>query len=195
MGAFWELLAFIFRALQTHHQDSEIYGTFHVAFFLLAPICKRNALHLSPKMSPLIWYNLLTGINAFIYMTLGRMIHFFLPERRLVGLSARHYGIVFVTLDIIAFLVQLGGASLMSNTDPDTNTVLLGLHLYMGGIGMQEFFILCFLGLAIQMHRVMLRMEEQGQLSAEKLRRRRFSWRWLFYSMYFALSMITVRIT
>lgn len=128
-------------------------------------------------------------------MTLGRMIHFFLPERRLVGLSARHYGIVFVTLDIIAFLVQLGGASLMSNTDPDTNTVLLGLHLYMGGIGMQEFFILCFLGLAIQMHRVMLRMEEQGQLSAEKLRRRRFSWRWLFYSMYFALSMITVRIT
>lgn len=51
MGAVWELLAFIFRALQTRHQDSEIYGTFHVVFFLLAPICKRNVLHLSPNMS------------------------------------------------------------------------------------------------------------------------------------------------
>lgn len=123
------------------------------------------------------------------------MIYFFLPERRLARLSARHYGIVFVTLDIIAFLVQLGGASLTSNTDNETKTVLLGLHIYMGGIGMQEFFILCFLGLAIQMHRVMLRMEAQGQIGAEKLHRRRFSWRWLFYSMYFALSMITVRKT
>lgn len=40
MGAVWELLAFIFRALQTRHQDSEIYSTLHVIFFLLAPICE-----------------------------------------------------------------------------------------------------------------------------------------------------------
>lgn len=92
-------------------------------------------------------------------MTLGRVIHFFLLEGRSIGLSARHYGIVFVTLNIIAFLVQLGGASVMSNTDVEAKTVLLGLYVYMGGIGTLEFFILCFLRLAIQMHPVMLRME------------------------------------
>ncbi|KAJ5337569.1 hypothetical protein N7452_004297 [Penicillium brevicompactum] len=172
MGAAWELLAFIFRALQTRHQDSDIYSTLHVIFFLLAPI----------------W------INAFIYMTLGRMIYFFIPERKLAGISARHYGIVFVTLDIIAFLVQLGGASLTTNTDAAPKTVLLGLHIYMGGIGMQEFFILWFFGLAIYMHQKMIRMEGNGQIGMEKLQTGRFSWRWLFYSTYFTLVMITIRI-
>ncbi|CAG7936096.1 unnamed protein product [Penicillium salamii] len=172
MGAVWELLAFIFRALQTRHQDSEIYSTLHVIFFLLAPI----------------W------INAFIYMTLGRMIYFFVPERKLAGISARHYGMVFVVLDIVAFLVQLGGASLTTNTDAETKTVMLGLHIYMGGIGMQEFFILWFLGLAIYLHWKMVQMEAGGQIGMEKLQTGRFSWRWLFYSIYFALGMITVRI-
>jgi hypothetical protein len=134
----------------------------------------------------------LIGINAFLYMTLGRMIHFFLPERRLAGVSARRYGIIFVTLDIIAFLVQLAGASLTSNQDAEAKTVLLGLHIYMGGIGMQEFFILCFLGLAIHLHRTMVQMEERGQIGMEKLQQGRFSWRWLFYSIYFTLGMITV---
>ncbi|CAG8125893.1 unnamed protein product [Penicillium olsonii] len=172
MGVAWELLAFVFRVLQTRHQDSDVYSTLHVIFFLLAPI----------------W------INAFIYMTLGRMIYYYVPERKLAGLSARHYGMLFVVLDIVAFLVQLGGASLTTNTGEETKLVLLGLHLYMGGIGMQEFFILVFLGLTIYLHREMIRMEVGGRIGMEKLQTGRFSWRWLFYSIYFALGMITVRI-
>ncbi|KAJ6080925.1 hypothetical protein N7499_005799 [Penicillium canescens] len=172
MGSAWELVAFIFRALQTRHQNNENYATIFTIFFLLAPI----------------W------INAFIYMTLGRMIYFYLPQRKLAGISAQRYGIIFVTLDIIAFLVQLAGASLTTNTDTETKTVLLGLHIYMGGIGMQEFFILCFLGLTIQLHGIILRMERDGMLSLEKLQQDAFSWRWLFYSVYFALAMITIRI-
>jgi hypothetical protein len=128
-------------------------------------------------------------------MTLGRMIYFFLPERRLAGISARRYGIIFVTLDIIAFLVQLAGAALTTNNDAndaETKTVLLGLHIYMGGIGMQEFFILCFLGLAIHLHRTIIQMEEMGQTGMEQLQRGRFPWRWLFYTIYFTLGMITV---
>lgn len=62
---------------------------------------------------------------------------------------------------IIAFLVRLGGASVMSTTDVEAKTVLLGLHVYMGGIGTRELFILYCWGLAIQIHRVMLRMEEK----------------------------------
>jgi hypothetical protein len=127
-------------------------------------------------------------------MTLGRMIYFYLPQRKLAGISAQRYGIIFVTLDIIAFLVQLAGASLTTNTGTETKTVLLGLHIYMGGIGMQEFFILCFLGLTIQLHRIILRMERDGVLSLEKLQQGAFSWRWLFYSAYFALGMITVSV-
>jgi hypothetical protein len=127
-------------------------------------------------------------------MTLGRMIYFYLPQRKLAGISAQRYGIIFVTLDIIAFLVQLAGASLTTNTGTETKTVLLSLHIYMGGIGMQEFFILCFLGLTIQLHRIILRMERDGVLGLEKLQQGAFPWRWLFYSVYFALGMITVSV-
>lgn len=125
-------------------------------------------------------------------MTLGRMIHFYIPERKLAGISARHYGLVFVALDIFAFLVQLGGAALTTNTGEETKIVLLGLHIYMGGIGMQEFFILCFLGLAIHLHRTIIRIERAGLIGMEKLQPGPISWRWLFYSIYFSLAMITV---
>ncbi|KAJ5473118.1 hypothetical protein N7475_002684 [Penicillium sp. IBT 31633x] len=127
-------------------------------------------------------------------MTLGRMIHFYIPERKLAGISARHYGLVFVALDIFAFLVQLGGAALTTNTGEETKIVLLGLHIYMGGIGMQEFFILCFLGLAIHLHRTIIRIERAGLIGMEKLQPGPISWRWLFYSIYFSLAMITIRI-
>lgn len=40
MGALWELLAFIFRALLTRKQNSDIYDTLYTIFFLLAPICE-----------------------------------------------------------------------------------------------------------------------------------------------------------
>ena len=44
MGVAWELLAFVFRVLQTRHQDSDVYSTLHVIFFLLAPICEHTRL-------------------------------------------------------------------------------------------------------------------------------------------------------
>lgn len=42
MGGAWELLAFIFRTLQTRQQNNENWGTYYVLFFLLAPICKSS---------------------------------------------------------------------------------------------------------------------------------------------------------
>ncbi|KAE8153051.1 hypothetical protein BDV25DRAFT_169594 [Aspergillus avenaceus] len=171
MGGTWELLAFIFRALQTRQQDKDYWATLHTMFFLLAPI----------------W------INAFIYMTLGRMIHYFIPAKKLAHISARRYGLLFVLLDIFAFLVQLGGAGLTTDTDASEKTIMLGLHIYMGGIGLQEFFILCFTGLLIKMHLLMVRMESSHELDFEKLKGG-FNWRWLFYAIYFSLGMITIRI-
>ncbi|KAJ5579648.1 uncharacterized protein N7459_005633 [Penicillium hispanicum] len=172
MGALWELIAFIFRTLQTLHQNNANYDTFYTIFFLLAPV----------------W------INAFLYMTLGRMINFYLPDKRLVGISARRFGVIFVCLDIFAFIVQLAGATMTSNTDGPSSIVTDGLHIYMGGIGLQEFFILGFTALAVHLHRKLIQMERCNGRGIEKLYQGPFPWRWMFYILYFTLTLITIRI-
>ncbi|KAJ5895003.1 hypothetical protein N7495_006694 [Penicillium taxi] len=169
MGAAWELLAFIFRALLTRHQNSATYDTLYTVFFLLAPI----------------W------INAFLYMTLGRMIHFYIPEKRFWGIPAPRFGVIFVCLDIVAFIVQAAGA-MMTSAQGDVKVVMNGLHLYMGGIGLQEAFIICFTVMTIHFHRRLIHMENIA--ATFKLTQSPFPWRWLFYTIYFALVMITVRI-
>lgn len=58
-------------------------------------------------------------LNAFIYMVLGRMIHFFLPERRCFGIAARRLTVIFLLLDIFSFLVQGASGSLMSSDTAD----------------------------------------------------------------------------
>ena len=125
-------------------------------------------------------------------MTLGRMLYFYHPDRRIVHISARRFGTIFVCLDIFAFIVQAAGALMSSQKDSGTsNIVMTGLHVYMGGIGLQEFFILCFTGVLIQLHRALIKLEERG-LQARKLSSGPIPWRWLFYVLYFALFMITV---
>ncbi|KAH8693932.1 RTA1 like protein-domain-containing protein [Talaromyces proteolyticus] len=172
MGAAWELIAFIMRSLMALHQNVDSYNTVYTIFFLLAPL----------------W------VNAFLYMTLGRMIYFFVEEKRLGGLSAKRYGVLFVWLDIIAFIVQLVGAAFTTQTDVPVSTIMLGVHIYMGGIGLQEFFILVFTCLFVVLHRRMLQEERLGLLNMEKARRGSLNWRKLFYAIYFSLFMITIRI-
>ncbi|KAJ5156369.1 hypothetical protein N7492_009172 [Penicillium capsulatum] len=133
------------------------------------------------------------GINAFLYMTLGRMINFFIPEKRFWGVSAPRFGTIFVCLDIFAFLIQLAGAFMTSGDDDNQHLIKIGLHIYMGGIGAQEAFVLVFVALTIHLHLTLIKTERSGQ-SLDKLSRGMFSWHWLFYSIYFALAMITVRI-
>ncbi|CRG88169.1 hypothetical protein PISL3812_05196 [Talaromyces islandicus] len=172
MGALWEAVAFFFRCLQTRHQNNEGYDSGYTIFFLLAPL----------------W------INAFLYMTLGRMIYFFVDDRKLAGISAQNYGVIFVWLDIIAFLVQLAGASITSQTDASSSTIMIGVHIYMGGIGVQELFILIFTFLFVKLHRQMLHRERLGTLDMEKANRGPLNWRWVFYGTYVSLGMITIRI-
>ncbi|KAJ5656151.1 hypothetical protein N7507_008101 [Penicillium longicatenatum] len=152
---------------------SDLFDTWFTIFFLLAPI----------------W------INAFIYMTLGRMVNFFLPDKRLCRISARRFGVIFICLDILAFLVQLAGAVLSSSTGDSMKMVMLGVHLYMGGIGLQDMFILCFLALTIHLHRQLLQLEINGtERDIQKLKHCAYPWRWQFYTIYLALGLITVRI-
>lgn len=129
-----------------------------------------------------------TGVNAFDYMVLARMIYFFVPEKRIWPFKPSHLAIIFVCLDFGSFLVQAAGGT-MATPGASASTIKTGLDIYMGGIGIQQFFICCFLVLAVQFHRQMLRLEKLGVLQGDKRR-----WKGMLYSLYFSLIAITVRI-
>ncbi|KAM0284391.1 hypothetical protein ACHAQH_001967 [Verticillium albo-atrum] len=165
MASIWETLALLFRTISTKHQQSSgIYLVFQI-FILLAPI----------------W------VNAFAYMTLGRMIHYFHPSRSLIGLPAPALAALFVALDIVSFAVQLAGGSMAGPNAPPADQ-MRAIHVYMGGIALQEFFILLFLGLALLFHRDMRRAASRLDGKSPG------SWRPLLCALYFSLAMITARI-
>lgn len=64
--------------------------------------------------------------------------------------------------------------------------MLLGLHVYMGGVGLQQFFICCFFGLAIRFQRQMRR----DAPVVEQTRALR-----MLYVLYAVLTLITVSVT
>lgn len=126
------------------------------------------------------------GINAFDYMVLARMIHFFVPERRIGMFKPSLLAKLFVVLDIASFIVQMIGGFMATGTDEQQ---MNGIHVYMGGIAIQQFFIVCFLVLAGQFHRLMLRLDRADRLVGEKRR-----WRPMLYVLYGSLLAISVRI-
>lgn len=121
-------------------------------------------------------------------MVLARMIHFFLPERQIGIFKPSLLATIFVLLDFGSFVIQIiGGMS--ASPGQSTEAVMKGIHIYMAGIGIQQFFIICFLVLAIQFHRQMLQLDRGGRLFADKQR-----WRHLLYALYGSLLFITMRI-
>ena len=91
--------------------------------------------------------------------------------------------IIFVSLDFVSFVIQLTGGSYAGPTAPIAMQ-MKGVHIYMGGIGLQQFFILIFLGLAIRFHLEMSRLERQ-QIAKP-------GWKRLLFTIYGSLSFITV---
>ena len=140
MGAAWECGGYIFRTLSVVHQLNSTFALVQLLLILLAPL----------------W------INAFVYMVLGRAIHFFLKDDRVLGIRARRITLMFVLFDIAAFLVQATGGSMTSNSEP-LHVQKLGLHIYMGGVGLQLLFICVFIALASQFQRkIYATMNETG---------------------------------
>ena len=118
-------------------------------------------------------------------MTLGRMIYFFLPEKKVFGVKASSLARYFVVLDIVSFVVQgVGGSMISPGADP--SVVMTGIHVYMGGIGLQEFFICVFTVLIVTFHRRMLVLEQRGET------RGRTRWMRLTFTVYAVLGLITV---
>ncbi|MCJ1403349.1 hypothetical protein MMC11_006572 [Xylographa trunciseda] len=167
MGGLWETVSFITRTLGTRAQQNSALALISELFVLLAPL----------------W------INAFDYMVLGRMIHFFLPPHSIFRIPASTLAMYFVSLDIVSFVIQLVGGAMGGPGSPPEQ-IMKGVHIYMGGIGLQEFFIMIFLGLAVKFHAQMLGMEKRGELVSNGKER----WRWLLWTLYASLALISVRI-
>jgi hypothetical protein len=119
-------------------------------------------------------------------MVLGRMIYFFLPTRSIFSIPASTFAFAFVSLDFVSFVVQLVGGSLAGPTSP-TAQIMKGIQIYMGGIGLQQFFVMVFLGLAAKFQTEMLALNRKGQ---GKLGGKR-----LLFTLYASLGFITVSLT
>ncbi|KAH8879439.1 hypothetical protein GQ53DRAFT_738679 [Thozetella sp. PMI_491] len=167
MASIWETCGFMFRAISSRYQQNTgIYLVFQV-FVLLAPL----------------W------VNAFDYMVFGRMIYYFLPSQNLFSVPAPAIAAVFVALDFVAFIIQLVGGTIAGPVSP-AEEQLNAMHIYMGGIGLQQFFIFVFVALGVKFQMDMANTEHLiGQQQGGK-----HGWRRLLYTLYVSLALITVRI-
>lgn len=157
MASLWETGAYVFRALGSKNQQSAGIATLAQILILVGPL----------------W------VNAFAYMVFARIVHFYSPTRKVWFLSPSILALIFVTLDIAAFVIQLvGGGMAGPGSSPEQQKK--GLDIYLGGIGMQEGFIALFLLLAIKFHRDQLMAERVGRLTANKMT----GWRWLIWTLW-----------
>jgi RTA1 like protein len=165
MGCIWETIAFVTRALGAHNQQSNAFALISTLFLLLAPL----------------W------VNAFCYMTLGRMVHFYLPDKTLCGIKAPSLAVWFVCFDVFSFIVQVAGGIMLSPGASKT-TVKIGIDVYMAGIGFQEAFIIGFFGLVIYFQRQMAEHVRNGTVENKR------GWKLLCFTLYAVLALITMRI-
>ena len=116
-------------------------------------------------------------------MVLARMIHYFHPTHRIFSIPASIMSIIFVTLDILSFAIQLVGGSYATRNDP-IEKQMKGVHIYMGGIAIQQFFIFVFLTIAVKFH---LEMKKLDRGMGSKL-----GWTRLIWTLYASLVFVTV---
>ncbi|PNS21343.1 hypothetical protein CAC42_1122 [Sphaceloma murrayae] len=165
MGATWEFVGFATHAAGALDQQNIGLSTSHQLLFLLAPL----------------W------INASVYMTFARMVHYSLPEKRIWRIKGSSLAKYFVWADIVAFIVQAVGG-LMASPGASQDIIKIGIDIYMVGIGVQEMFILTFVGLMVIFHRSSMQLEQVSIPVRDR------SWRPLLYALYGVLVAITTRI-
>ncbi|KAF2148144.1 hypothetical protein K461DRAFT_211411, partial [Myriangium duriaei CBS 260.36] len=166
MACLWEFMSYATRALGSKNQQNLGIAISTQLLVLLAPL----------------W------VNAFAYMVFARIVHFYSPTKKVWFISPSSLAFIFVTLDIVSFVVQgIGGSMAGPSSSPEA--MMNGIHIYMGGIGLQEFFILLFMGLMIKFHRDQIFAERMSMVPTHKT-----SWKPIMYALYGCLVAITVRI-
>lgn len=170
MAATWETVGFALRAAAAHDQQNGAIAIGSQLFFLLAPL----------------W------INAFVYMTAGRLIYTFHPNKAIWGIKAISLGKWFVWLDIFSFAVQATGGLMLSPSNSASEQDI-GKKIYMTGVGVQELFILLFLSLVVKFHVDAQALDRQDTLP-NAVGKGRSGWKWLTFALYAVLALITMRI-
>ncbi len=137
MGATWEFASFAIRTASTKNQQSIPSSSFASFGFARADVGQRLCIY---------------GDGAD-----DLLLH---SKQRIFGVKASKVAKIFVWLDIASFLTQVGGG-VMIQPGADAKTVMLGIHIYMGGIGFQEFCILLFTSIAIKFYVIMRNHERE----------------------------------
>jgi len=149
MGALWEVASFVFRTAGARMQQNIHFAIWGTLLLLLAPLCTLRRLPRIPQRTdPRL------GINAFVYMTLARLVHFLLPDKKVWGLKATMLTKIFVGLDILSFIVQATGGSMLSGGGPDVDVriIQIGQQIYTTGVAVQGAFIVIFAGICYTFH-------------------------------------------
>ncbi|KAL4935342.1 hypothetical protein BDV06DRAFT_228921 [Aspergillus oleicola] len=129
-------------------------------------------------------------LNGFVYMVMGRMVHMLLERDRLYNISARRLTLIFVMLDVVAFIVQASSTGPMSSDNADT--AQNGVYIMMGGVALQQCFIFFFTILAIRFHyKLLLGLRSQADIVKPVIHT--VPWHRLLYALYIALILITIR--
>ncbi|KAH8654069.1 RTA1 like protein-domain-containing protein [Tricladium varicosporioides] len=165
MGVLWSTLGFTTRAISTKHQQSSGLALTSTLFTLLAPL----------------WF------NAHAYITFSHLLHSFHPSRRILNLSPRVLSTLFVSLDIGTFAIQIVGGSWASPASPPSEQKK-GIDIYMGGIGIQQFFIVIFVFLTVKFQLEMSQFVKIGKV--ENWNRGKS----LLWAIYACVGFITIRI-
>ncbi|KAM5342899.1 hypothetical protein ACJ41O_013865 [Fusarium nematophilum] len=127
-------------------------------------------------------------INAFIYMIVARLVHFLHPQRRMIGISAQWLAKLFVTADVMCFIIQAAGGVLIADQNSKDNAAL-GRKIYMAGAGVQLGCVAIFIVIHTLFYRVLFLNARIGKLETRN--------RWtksLFWIVYLVLGLIIVRI-
>ncbi|KAL4965744.1 RTA1 domain-containing protein [Aspergillus stella-maris] len=129
-------------------------------------------------------------LNGFVYMVMGRMVHMLLERDRIYNISARRLTLIFVLLDVVAFIVQASSTGPMSSDNPDT--AQNGVYIMMGGVALQQSFITFFVVLAVRFHyKLLLGLRSQPDMIKRIIHT--VPWRRLLYALYITLILITIR--
>jgi hypothetical protein len=80
-------------------------------------------------------------------MTVARLVYYVLPDQTLCRVKATMLTKLLVWFDIVCFLIQAAGGSMMSDDDVTSSIVRTGQKVYMVGCGVQLGFILVFCGM------------------------------------------------
>ncbi|KAF6808509.1 rta1 domain protein [Colletotrichum plurivorum] len=133
MGCAWESVAFVLRFLGSMNGNIPAYYIASSILFNLAPL----------------W------VNAFVYMVGVRLIWLGQPEQTVWCIAGKKLAKVFVALDIICFLAQGGGTSLMSQASgsADDSKIKLGQGIYIFGCVAQLCFMAIFAVLLLTLRR------------------------------------------